>query len=283
MRQILWGMMTLLAVVWLASPCGAAPKLQSLRHSKSRIDITYELRFWFIPFGHTDYHVTYDGSTYQATSHFNTSGLISVFWQAQINAGVSGWLRPHKISPYIYDSYAQRPDGKFQQVKLSFQTTGPPRLFANPSYNTKRYPVSIKEQETGIDPMSAISFILTGMSATSRQPCGQIVRVFDGRRRYDVVFTFLHDDRTRHSQLQRVGPAYVCALQYRQIAGFKPNLLRGKNLWPRIYARVVDITTPSAPLGRYIIPVKLWSDTDWGRVSAHLTSLRINGRTMVHG
>jgi hypothetical protein len=240
------------------------------------------LRFWFIPFGHTTYHVTYSGSTYQATSHFNTSGLVSVFWQAQISAGVSGWLSRHKIAPFIYDSYTRRSGGKFQQVKLSFQKAGPPILFASPPYDTKRYPVSTKEQESGIDPMSAISFILTGMSATPQQPCGRVVRVFDGRRRYDIVFTFLHDDSVSHLHFQPGDRLHVCALQYRQIAGFKPNLLRGKNLWPPIYAQVLDITTPTAPLGRYLIPVKLWSNTEWGQVSAHLTGLRIDGQSMFH-
>lgn len=282
MRQILWGIIALSAVVWLTSVSAAAAKTQLARHSDSRVDITYELRYWFIPFGHTNYQVTYDDSTYQATSHFNTSGLVSVFWQAQISAGVSGWLRRHKIVPFVYDSYARRSGGKFQQVKLFFQKAGPPILFASPPYNTKRYPVSAREQEAGIDPMSAISFILTGMSATPLQPCGRIVRVFDGRRRYDISFSFLHNDTASHYHLQGTNGVHVCAVQYRQIAGFKPNLLRGKNLWPPIYARVVDVMSPAAPLGRYVIPVKLWSNTDWGQVSAHLTSLRIDGRNIFH-
>jgi hypothetical protein len=85
-----------------------------------------------------------------------------------------------------------------------------------------------------------------------------------------------------HLYFQPGDRLHVCALQYRQIAGFKPNLLRGKNLWPPIYAKVLDITTPTAPQGRYLIPVKLWSNTEWGQVSAHLTGLRIDGQSMFH-
>ncbi len=282
MRKILWAIVALLATVCSTIAGTTNPKARPSLQTDGRVDITYELRFWFIPFGHTNYHVTYDNSTYQATSHFNTSGLVSVFWQAQITAGVSGWLSGHKIAPFIYDSYARRSTGKIQKVKLTFQKRGPPILLANPPYNTKRYPVSVKEQEAGIDPMSAISFILTGVSATPQQPCGRVVRVFDGRRRYDIAFSFLHDEKASRNHLQGVSKEYVCALSYRQIAGFKPNLLRGKSHWPPIYARVAEIKTTSAPLERYVVPVELWADTDWGRVSAHLTNLRIDGRTRLH-
>ena len=281
MRQILWAVATLLAIVSSVSAGAARSKTQLLPNTTSRVDISYELRFWFMPFGHTNYHVTYENRAYQATSQFNTSGLVSVFWQAQINAGVSGWLSGHKLSPFIYESFSRRSSGKIQQVKLSFQQHGPPLLLANPPYNTKRYPVSAKEQEAGIDPMSAISFVLTGASATSEQPCGKIVHVFDGRRRYDIVFTYLHDEKSNHDRFPGAGPVHICALHYFQIAGFKPNLLRGKNHWPPIYARVADIARPTAPLGNYVIPLQIWADTEWGEVSAHLTNLRIDGRTML--
>ena len=282
MRQILWAVVTLLPILCSTSARATVSKVQAPLNASGRVDISYELRFWFVPFGHTNYHVTYERRTYQATSHFSTSGLVSVFWQAQINAGVSGQLIGHKISPFIYDSYSRRSTGKIQRTKLSFQKHGPPLLLANPPYNTKRYPVSVEQQEAGIDPMSAISFILTGVSATPRQPCGKVVRVFDGRRRYDITFTYLHDENAGRFQFGDVRQVHVCALHYRQIAGFKPNLLRGKNRWPPIYARVVDITATTAPFGSYVIPLELWADTDWGQVSAHLTNLRIDGRTMLH-
>lgn len=281
MRQFLWAIVPLLATVSPASGHAEASRMAAQLNTSGRVDISYELRFWFIPFGHTNYHVSYRDRTYQATSQFNTSGLVSVFWQAQINAGVSGRISGRKISPYIYDSYSRRSAEKIQQVKLTFQRRGPPLLLANPPYNTKRYPVSVSEQEAGIDPMSAISFILTGVSATPQHPCGNIVRIFDGRRRYNIVFTYLRDDHTDAHNLKMAGPVHVCAVHYQQIAGFKPKLLQGKNHWPPIYARVIDIATPSAPMGRYVVPLQLWANTDWGQVSAHITDLRIDGRSLL--
>lgn len=273
--------MALLALTWVPTAMAAVPAAPQPPHAVGRIDVAYELRFWFVPFGHTEYHAIFDKGIYQATSHFSTSGFVSVFWQAQINAGVSGRLAQSTLAPFIYDSYARRSADKIQQVKLSFHQYGPPTLLANPPYNTKRYPVSVQEQEKGIDPMSAIGAILTGLSTTPQQPCGTVVRVFDGRRRYNIAFTYLRDEKqVPHAPLQ-TDMLHICALHYRQIAGYKPNLLRGKNRWPSIYARIVDIVAPSAPLGRYVIPVELWADTDWGRVSASLTGLSINGEHLV--
>ena len=71
------------------------------------------------------------------------------------------------------------------------------------------------------------------------------------------------------------GTAHLCQVHYRQIAGFKPKILKEGAAFPPIYGDFADIPAPSAPNGHYVVAVKLWSHLTWGTVSAELTKLRV--------
>ena len=238
------------------------------------LDLAYDMRFWFIPFGHTTYHGVFENGTYQASSYFKTSGLVSVFWQAEIDAGSSGRVEPHAIKPYIYDSYYRRGSEKKQRVKLTYRPDAPPELLADPKYNTTKYPVSVKEQEEGLDPMSAVTLIFSGVKADAQNPCGTVAPVFDGRRRYDIEFTYVKDQPVKLDNGVYNGPAHLCRLHYKQIAGYKPKMLKEGAAWPTIFADIADIPAEGTPGGRFTVPVKVWADTSWGRVTAELSHLK---------
>jgi len=238
------------------------------------LNVAYDMRFWFIPFGHTTYRGIFQNGTYQVSSYFKTSGLVSVFWQAEIDAGSSGRVEPHAVKPYIYDSYYRRGSEKKQRVKLTYRPDAPPDLLAVPKYNTAQYPVSDKEQEDGLDPMSAVTLIFSGVKADAKNPCGTVAPVFDGRRRYDIEFTYVKDEPVKLDNGVYSGPAHLCHLHYKQIAGYKPKMLKEGSAWPTIFAEIADIPATGAPDGRYVVPVKLWADTSWGRVTVELSQLK---------
>lgn len=238
------------------------------------LSVAYDMRFWFIPFGHTTYRGIFQNGTYQVSSYFKTSGLVSVFWQAEIDAGSSGRVEPHAVKPYIYDSYYRRGSEKKQRVKLTYRPDAPPDLLAVPKYNTAKYPVSDKEQEDGLDPMSAVTLIFSGVKADAKNPCGTVAPVFDGRRRYDIEFTYVKDEPVKLDNGVYSGPAHLCHLHYKQIAGYKPKMLKEGSTWPTIFAEIADIPATGAPDGRYVVPVKLWADTSWGRVTVELSQLK---------
>lgn len=246
------------------------------------LSVAYKLRFWEIPFGHTSYHGIFAHGTYQVSSHFETSGIVSVFWRSVIDAGASGNVRGHAIAPYIYNSYATRGDHKTQRVKLTYHHDGPPQLLATPPYNTKKYPVTPRQQEAGVDPMSAITLIISGLRADPGNPCGTVAPVFDGRRRYNIEFTYVKDETVKLDNGLYAGMAHLCRLRYHQIAGYKPKVLHNAKARPPIYALFVDIPDAGAPLGHYVLPVKLWAETKWGTVSAELSALK-TGENKVAG
>ncbi len=281
MRQFLWAAALAAVLIVPASAGGSAATtpattLAAIAPDRAAtIELAYEMRFWFIPFGHTTYRGRFANDTYQASSYFKTSGLVSVFWKAEIDAGASGRVTPHGVSPFVYDSHATRSSDKKQQVKLTYDHKGPPKLFAKPAYNTKKYPVSVKEQEQGVDPMSAVTLILSGLSADAKNPCGTVAPVFDGRRRYNVEFTYIKDQKLKLDNGLYNGTAHLCRIRYHQIAGYKQEILSGKkSSWPPIYGLVADVKDAGAPAGHYIVPLKLWAKTEWGTVTVTLSKMK---------
>lgn len=251
-----------------AKPAAAAPA------AKGTLDLAYELRFWFIPFGHTTYRGVFAGSTYRASSYFKTSGLVSVFWQAEIDASASGNAGSHDLSPSVYDSYYRRGSGKKQRVKLTYKSAAPPELFSDPPYDTKKYPVTDKEKEEGVDPISAVTLIALGVKADAGNPCGTVAPVFDGRRRYDIEFKYVKDQPLKLDNGLYNGTAHLCEMHYKQIAGYKPKMLKEGQAWPAIYTLVADVPDAGAPLGRYVVPLRVWAKTSWGTVTAKLSNLK---------
>ncbi len=252
----------------LVQPAGAA--------GKDTLDAGYTIAFWTIAFGHTDYHGTFRDGGYSAASHFETTGIISAFWKSIIDATVSGRFESHGVKPLVYDSYNRRSSKKVQQVKVSF-TSPVPETYANPPYNTTKYPVSDQLKKEAVDPMSAITMILAGLRASDSNPCGSGVQVFDGRRRYDVTFTYLRDEPAKLDNGMFSGVAHLCQIHYRQIAGYKQKILKEGEALPPMFAWCADVPSASAPNGHLVVPLKLWSTLTWGTVSATLDSLKVDG------
>jgi hypothetical protein len=244
--------------------------------SPGSVEIAYSLAFWGIPFGETSYAGRFANGGYSASSHFNTSGIVSVFWQATIDATANGHLGGHALIPVVYDSFYRRGSSKNERVKVNFDTNTVTTL-ADPPYDTSKFPVTEAEKREAVDPMSAITLVLTGMKSDRADPCGTVAPVFDGRRRYNVEFTYLRDEPVKLGQ-RYSGPAHLCQVHYRQIAGFKPKILKEGAGFPPIYADFADIPAAGAPGGHYVVALKLWSHLNWGTVSAELTTLRIGSK-----
>jgi hypothetical protein len=72
------------------------------------------------------------------------------------------------------------------------------------------------------------------------------------------------------------GKGVQCAIKYKQIAGFKPRVLKANESFPPINAWVA--TFPSAIAGRdYVVPLRVWTEYAGGTVAVVANSLKIDG------
>jgi hypothetical protein len=262
---------SLLAIV---AACVLATPAWSQDARPATLHVGYSIAFWAISFGHTEYDGKFTADSYDAKSHFETSGIVSMFWNSTIDANANGKIAAHEITPALYDSWSQDHSSKKQRVKVTF-ADGIGTTFADPAYNTTKYPVSDEQKKGAVDPMSAITTIFAGVKADAKNPCGTGVQVFDGRRRYDIAFTYLKDEPVKLAGNVWSGNAHLCQIHYNQLAGYKQKILKEGKALPALYADFADVPAPGAPNGHFVVAVKLWTALSWGTVSATLSELRV--------
>jgi Protein of unknown function (DUF3108) len=269
----------LLAV--LAAPtahaAGNPPTNSGANDPPSTLDITYDLFAGPFALGKVGVHQVFQGAGYKANSTLKTSGIINLFWRSVIDANATGTLQNGHLQPAFYDSHSVNHADKKRQVSLSYSANSPPVLFAKPPYSTKKYPVSDEQKKDTLDPVSAVAFMTAGVSANSKVPCGSVAPVFDGARRYDVAVDYMKTDNIHTDNGLYNGPAFVCQIHYRQIAGYKQKVLSDNAKFPDIFAWVASMPSRSNPSRRYLVPVRIWATTMFGTISATASHVKIDG------
>jgi hypothetical protein len=235
------------------------------------VALDYTLTMFAIPFGHLFYSGRFESDRYAAEMHFQTSGLAAMLWKSRIDSAAQGRATPAALLPDVYttDSLSRR--GTRQSVRVEYAGRTVPVMTAVPPYDLSRNPVSDVQKKGAVDPLTGISFIVAGLSTSAGQPCGKNLAVFDGRRRYDVVFSFLRNEAAAGTNARA---ARVCQAEYRQISGIPEDVVAVSKV-PAIYAKFIDM---SGGNGNYTIAQTIWSSFLWGAVAATLTELRVDGR-----
>ncbi|MFN9357974.1 MAG: DUF3108 domain-containing protein, partial [Alphaproteobacteria bacterium] len=217
---------------------------------------------------------SFSGNGYSAVSKLKTAGVVNSFYEALIDASTVGLVAGQSLQPTKYNSNTVN-EKMSQKVDLTYSAAGI-ELFAEPAYNTERYPVSADQKRGTLDPLSGIVQALSGVSRSSGKPCGDTVRVFDGRRRYDIELKFQGNEKLKSDEGYS-GPAIRCTVSYKQLAGFKPNINKGRTL-PTISVWFANLeSTTGGPVQAFHVPVKIMTETPYGIALAHARKITVDG------
>ncbi len=214
-----------------------------------QIQISMTMYAGGISFGKMDLDATLKGANYRAVSNFQTSGVVNAFWQAEIQATSSGKIGAKALQPGLYDSFNINRTGKKQEVSLTYEN-GAPKLYADPVYATTGYEVKPEDQKGTLDPLSAVTYMVSGVAMDAGNPCDLTTRIFDGRRLYTVAMTKVKDTDIKMDNGLYAGKAALCQAQYRALGGMRQRLLRINDNFPMINAWMVTFTAPRATLSR---------------------------------
>jgi hypothetical protein len=278
-------LVTTLGLLILGGPVHSAGGEDVLEGSgpTSTLDTTWNLYVGGVPMGTATLNARFSGPAYNATARLETLGIVNRFWQSKIETASHGRIGGERVQPAVYDSFATRQSGRRQEVTLRFDDDGPTSLVANPSYNEDRYPVSPEQKRHSLDPLSSVVFLTTSYIANEQKPCGVVAPVFDGRRRYDIAFRFVKQTNVRMDNGLYSGPAMVCEVEYRQVAGYQQRIVERGMKMPKIYAWVASMPSSNDPGRRYLVPIRLWAETEFGIISAVASQLRVDGNAPSRG
>jgi len=263
----------LLAIPLLAALLAGVALPASAQPAPRTLEASYSLSFWDVDFGHIEYSDTLKGNSYSASAHFETAGMLGFFWKSVIDATADGGVEAHAVSPALYDSYSRYRDRPLQQVKLTYENNDATVLF-DPPVDLIRFPVTREDRKGAIDPMSALISML--VAADAKTPCGAGAQIFDGRRRYDVRFTYVKDERLSLGHGLYDGDAHLCELHFVPVAGYPQRLVMQRRDPPKMFADFIDLPAAGTPNGRYVVPVKVWAELSLGAVTATLDTIKLD-------
>ncbi|NKB22028.1 MAG: DUF3108 domain-containing protein [Alphaproteobacteria bacterium] len=196
-------------------------------------------------------------------------GLLDWFFNWTMKASSAGHIRQGVIVPQRAGHNSVWRDKK-RSVRLEFPTKGFPTATVTPApKKDDRKPVPLDARLGTRDLAGAIlSYLMTTGGSDS---CVRSEPVFDGRRRYNLVFEKSAKVSLRKNTYSPFsGPAIRCTLKLEKIAGFRTKTSRYR--WvsqgsARVWiARVFDGAPP--------IMVRLEMDTAFGGLITHLISAR---------
>ncbi len=255
---------------WAAGGAGSDDAAQP----SDQIQISMTMYAGGISFGKMDLDTTLHGGDYHSVSNFETSGVVNAFWQSEIQATSSGTIGPKALQPGLYDSFNINRTGKKQEVSLTYEN-GAPKLYADPVYATTGYEVKPEDQKDTLDPLSAVTYMVSGVAMDAGNPCDLTTRIFDGRRLYTVAMAKVKDTDIKMDNGLYAGKAVLCQAKYRPLGGMRQRLLRNDN-FPMINAWMVTFTGVAGHT--FAVPLRLWADTPYGQMSIVADSLKINGQ-----
>ena len=276
--KIRHALFVLLAMPLLAVPAFAAggSGAETPAQPGSTFQMAMTLYAGGVTLGKVDMNTTIRGDQYHTVSNLQTGGVVNAFWQSEIQATSTGTVAPRNFHPGLYDSFYTGRSDKKQEVSLTFDNNGPVRLYADPPYSVTGYEVTPEQQRATFDPLSAITYLVSGFGVETSNPCGITLPVFDGRRRYNIEVTKIKDTTVSMDNGLYKGHAMLCQIKYRQLAGFKPKMIKEGASFPVINAWVVEF--PSAVTGHnYVVPLRVWADTTYGVIAGVATSLKVDG------
>ncbi len=222
------------------------------------VQARYRLRYNGIEVG----KVTVNSNTTATSYSISGSGKVSVLFGAfkwSGSSNVSGAIQGGTPKPTTY-AFDWRQNKRGGTVNMGFKDGFPTDVAVQPPGKKKRDTVPLTEahKKGAVDPMSAI---MTLTKADGRPPCDRRAAIFDGQRRYDIVF-----QPKRTVQLPPASgrgsaeTGYVCRALYEPVAGHR------NNEDTKSYAanRDVEIVLRRIAGSEILIPYSVSIPTSWG-------------------
>jgi hypothetical protein len=232
-----------------------------------RIDYSVSLRG--LPIGSARLKADVDGDRYAIDFSGQVKGLVRLFSDGEASASAAGAAADGELRPAEYSQYWVEDDDD-ETIRVAFSGATATDISVEPPVKRpERYVPVTEAHRTGVlDPASA--FVWPAPAGVTPELCNRTLPVFDGRRRFDLALSFSRTEAIEGRDGSYSGPAIVCAVRYRPIAGHRPNR---KNI--REMAENEDIEVWMAPAGEGMAaPVRIRIGTKYGRVALNAREFR---------
>jgi hypothetical protein len=190
----------------------------------AKLDALYTATLAGIPLGKGAWVIEIGDDQYTAVTSGVTTGLLRVFASGQGSGIARGYVSNGVLTPASYAATITA-DKKTEELRmvLAAGVVKDLSITPTPPVHPERIPVTDGHRRGVTDPMTA-SLVRVGGNGDVIAPetCQRSTPVFDGRMRYDLTMAYKRIEAVKADK-GYAGPAVVCAIYFRPVAGYVPN------------------------------------------------------------
>lgn len=211
-----------------------------------------------------------DGTRYAMGIQGRTRGMTDWLLSWRLSAIVEGDRAETGVNPAYqkaiskFRGEARSTDIRFGEGKILGWSVTPPEEPDN-----DRTPVTLEDTRGAVDMMSGL---LGAFFEASDGRCPQQARIFDGRRRSDLLFQDMGETKLKRTSYGIYeGDVFVCRMTVDRIAGY----LKRETEWNKAEDRAKPTTIFMQQIagGLPPIPVRIESDLTMGQIVVHLVGI----------
>ena len=241
-----------------------------------KIELSYTVTGIGLPILSADFAIDLARDSYQATSVIKTEGIAGLMMQSRWDTRAEGRVNAQGLQPSRFRADVTTARGR-GAVSVAWEGEDY-RVTAVPENRPDRVAAVRQNLSGGLpDPLTAM--ISTALSSVNA-PCQGTQRVFDGRRIFDLAFSFERPVILKGGPFYN-GYAYRCSVRHRPIAGQPPEEIERERRTPSpshsLWLAPVRLGSSRASV---LIPVRIDLASDWGTTSVFLSKSAIDGRNI---
>jgi hypothetical protein len=210
--------------VSLAAAASAALAFCSVSaQAQGKLEARYSASLAGIPLGTGIWVIDIAPDQYTAVASGRTTGLVKLISDGSGSGGARGAVHGASMMPTSYAS-STTTDKHSDEVRMTLRAGAVKDVSAEPPLipSPERVPVTEAHRKGVTDPMSAMIMPAAGNGEMlTPETCKRKLAIFDGRQRADIDLVFKRMDRVKADKGYQ-GPAVVCTVLYRPIAGHRP-------------------------------------------------------------
>jgi hypothetical protein len=194
--------------------------------AQSRLTAHYTLSFAGLAIGEGDWAVDIGKERYTARSSGRFFGAWRVMFGSEIAANASGVASAGRLAPANYSANFSW-DDEVEDVQMTFRNGIVSAFETKPSAPSggDRIAVTAAHLRGAVDPLTAGLVPMPGNGdMLVPAACQRTLAIFDGSHRFDMALSFKRRDNIAEARYQ--GPAIVCGMAYRPVAGYTPGAFR---------------------------------------------------------
>lgn len=195
----------------------------------TRLHVNYLASLTGIQIGRGDFIIDVSDSAYAAAGSAKVIGIAKLVSSGHGTVSARGDFVNGNVSPLAYATKSES-DKKKEDIQIALANSAVSTFSVLPPVKPSRdrIPVTEENRRNVVDPMSAAIIAVPGTGdMLSPDNCKRTIPIFDGRQRYDLVFSYERTEPAKDIKGYG-GKMLVCRVDYKPIAGHKPDRMQVK-------------------------------------------------------